>query len=523
MIYRNATFAFIGELGQIGKAGRPVVVRGKGTSEILARTVTLETPAERFITVPGRGNDVFAAIAETMWVIAGRNDVGFLSRYLKRATQFSDDGLTWRGGYGPRLRNWNGVDQINEVRQLLGRDPNSRRAVAVLFNPGEDFVETADVPCNNWLHFVQREGRLDLNVVVRSNDILWGFSGINTFEWSVLQEMMAFWLGLTVGRATFFISSLHLYDDPERRAQAARSLKGFQGTSGYDRGWSGAPFETRWEEMPAVMEHWFDIEARLAGGADVSEEIMAFPDPLLRTFLQALQVKWAREHGAGEENIRPMIDALGTLDIAYALHEQLFKDSGELPAHLTEDLDTDKLKSSILRLHRMKDASYGNAWKRRGELISIASNLARKVDRLEAVANGAPAGSESLLDTAVDLLVYALKYETYLADHDAEVARSLYGCTGSTFSDGPAGFETVLMQRTFDIQTDDVTVEARQAVLAFSLLDDYLQQLGESWAQKYSLARGVSDCALKLAIAIAKVDWDGVRRLHEEVDEALVG
>jgi len=41
-----------------------------------------------------------------------------------------------------------------------------------------------------------RDGKLHMNVIVRDNDAVWGFSEINSFEWSVLQEMMAYWTGL---------------------------------------------------------------------------------------------------------------------------------------------------------------------------------------------------------------------------------------------------------------------------------------------------------------------------------------
>lgn len=81
---------------------------------------------------------------------------------------------------------------------------------------------------------------------------------------------------------------------------------------------------------------------------------------------------------------------------------------------------------ALRRLHRAKDAAYGDAWKRRGEVLSILANIARKVDRLEYSLDGAPATSgETLLDTAVDLLVYCLKYQEYLAGFDPEAARLL--------------------------------------------------------------------------------------------------
>ncbi|MPZ66703.1 MAG: hypothetical protein GEU83_14725 [Pseudonocardiaceae bacterium] len=68
----------------------------------------------------------------------------------------------------------------------------------------------------------------------------------------------------------------------------------------------------------------------------------------------------------------------------------------------------------IRRLHHGKNAAYRDAWKKRGELISILANIARKVDRLEYVVDGGPTTvDEPVWDTAVDLLVYALKYQTY--------------------------------------------------------------------------------------------------------------
>ncbi len=65
-----------------------------------------------------------------------------------------------------------------------------------------------------------------------------------------------------------------------------------------------------------------------------------------------------------------------------------------------------EFREAVARLHRAKDAVYRDAWKRRGEVISILANIARKVDRLEYGLDGAPAtAGESWLDTAVDLPV----------------------------------------------------------------------------------------------------------------------
>ncbi|MGH3620618.1 MAG: hypothetical protein ACRDQ5_02355 [Sciscionella sp.] len=109
--------------------------------------------------------------------------------------------------------------------------------------------------------------------------------------------------------------------------------------------------------------------------------------------------------------------------------------------------DVRAFRDALRHLHRNKDAAYGDAWKKRGEVMSILANVARKVDRLEHVRDGAPrTPDESHFDTSVDLLVYALKYQTYLADQDETVAVALFGPGPHTarYSDGAAGFELLL-------------------------------------------------------------------------------
>lgn len=105
------------------------------------------------------------------------------------------------------------------------------------------------------------------------------------------------------------------------------------------------------------------------------------------------------------------------------------------------------LSEKIRLLHREKDTAYRDAWKKRGELISIVANVARKVDRLEYTLDGAPASQdETVLDTAIDLLIYCIKYQTYLADADGAVADTLFhgSSLNPPFSQGYVGFEYLL-------------------------------------------------------------------------------
>jgi hypothetical protein len=64
-----------------------------------------------------------------------------------------------------------------------------------------------------------------------------------------------------------------------------------------------------------------------------------------------------------------------------------------------------------------------DAWRKRGEVIAIFANMARKYDRLlVAFDEQRPAATEPLGDTVADLCVYAGKYLTWIAEeHPADL------------------------------------------------------------------------------------------------------
>jgi thymidylate synthase len=80
----------------------------------------------------------------------------------------------------------NGLKQISELIQKLADDPNSRRAVAVTWNPYLDFDST-EPPCMNWVQFVIRNGKVNMRCVFRSQDILSGL-GENLIGCAALLE-----------------------------------------------------------------------------------------------------------------------------------------------------------------------------------------------------------------------------------------------------------------------------------------------------------------------------------------------
>lgn len=191
-------------------------------------TITVSDIRDRWLSVEGRNSSALAAIGETFWVLSGRNDIRFLSRVLPRAANFSDDGVTWRGAYGPRLYNHG---QLDSVINRLRKNPNTRQAYLTIYDPALDSDEglaahnetgeakTKDMICNLALLFSIKNGCLNMTVINRSQDVLWGMSSINFIEFSILQEVIANVLGVNVGQYKLFSYNLHYYNNEVSRKQ----------------------------------------------------------------------------------------------------------------------------------------------------------------------------------------------------------------------------------------------------------------------------------------------------------------
>lgn len=401
------------------RTGEETGSRNGRTKEFTHIGITLREPWRRELLVPHRKHNLAAQIAETMWILAGRNDIEFLSHYLPRAADFSDDGKVWRGGYGPRIRDWKGVDQIKYVVETLKADPNSRQAIIGIWDPKADTIEnTRDRPCNDLIQFTLRKSVLEMSVYIRSNDAMWGWSGINTFEWSALHEIVAYLVGAAVGAVHFNVGSFHLYEVhwnkagkicnsdpyPEIVDDSPRFYMDIYTLSEFDK----------------LVNHWFDIEADIRGGYDMADAVNAFPEPMLQSWLRVIQWWWSGDDG-------------------YLIGLPRLKMSAGLSVQPKQVKKVD-LIDRVIALHNDKDAAYGDSWCKRGEMLGIMANIARKVDRIE---SGKDTADETQLDTAMDLFVYSAKYLAWILNDNVpsrnmanEIMRAVAGNGGAPTPDG---------------------------------------------------------------------------------------
>lgn len=266
----------------------------------------LTEPQSRIVTIPERKWNKTLPYAESLWIASGRNDLSYICHYLNRMKEFSDDGIFMRGGYGPRFRNYNGlttdyqirtvnvrqegsVDQLRYIVECFSKDSETRRAVITFGDPMKDdfdhhgmLKESKDIPCTRELHFVKQavSNKLDLIVKMRSNDLIWGASAVNIFNYTFMQEYVAAILGMEVGNYYHLADNMHYYESfktlveklaniPEVEDKASIYHKSFHSLKEFDALVSKLgheeelmrkdfPSYQRTEMKDDFFQHWYD-------------------------------------------------------------------------------------------------------------------------------------------------------------------------------------------------------------------------------------------------------------------------
>lgn len=118
----------------------------------------------------------------------------------------------WSYTYHDRMANYEYnkkyLDQIEFVIAELKRNPYSRRAVIDVRHPRDIYSD--DPACLQHLQFFIRDGKLDCDVLFRSNDACKA-TFMNAFALIKLQEFIAHSVGVEVGRYIHRANSFHCY------------------------------------------------------------------------------------------------------------------------------------------------------------------------------------------------------------------------------------------------------------------------------------------------------------------------
>lgn len=205
--------------------------RGQSTLEIHNPTIVIEKPWLIPYEVQGRKFRDFIGAVEALQLVGQTVSPEIVTTGSKTFKRFTDGGI-FHGAYGPRL-----YGRLEQLIQLLEKDPDSRQAVLTIYDSRQDLnVAAKDIPCTLSLQFFVREEKLCMRVNMRSNDVWLGLP-YDLVQFAALQGAVAKALDLPMGWYSHAVGSMHLYASDYEQAEQIKALD--DGIWDYEPLWSG--------------------------------------------------------------------------------------------------------------------------------------------------------------------------------------------------------------------------------------------------------------------------------------------
>ena len=204
---------------------RPDVSRSQNsrngmTKEILHAAISISDPRQRWMMSRQPALNPAFALADVVWIMNGRRDIGFLEFWNSKLKDFVGQGPDLHGAYGYRLRCHLGLDQLERAYQVLKHNPDTRQVVLQIWDSEIDMPQpngepvNKDIPCNVMSMLKIRGGKLEWLQIIRSNDLFLGVP-YNLIQFTSIQEILAGWLGVELGTYNQISDSLHIYKRDE--------------------------------------------------------------------------------------------------------------------------------------------------------------------------------------------------------------------------------------------------------------------------------------------------------------------
>lgn len=173
----------------------------------------IQNPMNNHITHRDRAWNYDYAQAEWLWYLSGDPSLEKLGEIYGRVPKIWKKMANTAGrvmsNYGWQ---WNRDYQLDIVVNKLKDNPETRQASLSIFD-GKEFVKYQyDTPCTYAIHFYIVDNKLNMSVMMRSNDLWYGFCN-DQYCFSMLQKMVADRLNIETGTYYHFANNLHLYND----------------------------------------------------------------------------------------------------------------------------------------------------------------------------------------------------------------------------------------------------------------------------------------------------------------------
>lgn len=188
--------------------------------EMINAHLVLTDPTHNTMCNSKRKMPIRYAIGELMWYLSRNRTADAIAPFSKFWQKIAEEDGTVNSNYGWCIFDKYNFDQWLMVKRLLIKNPASRQAV-IHIKEARDLASypTKDVNCTLTLQFFVRNGKLDLIVNMRSNDIWLGLP-YDLFNFTCMQILMAMELGIEVGTYYHNAGSLHMYTRDVEKLEA---------------------------------------------------------------------------------------------------------------------------------------------------------------------------------------------------------------------------------------------------------------------------------------------------------------
>jgi thymidylate synthase len=202
-------------LKHILDSGEEASPRGLKTKEICNVSTQVRIPTDLVFDIKPRKASPVMGIVELMYFLNGRDDDVLATTWLPGMDKYVNQNTRrFDGGYGPSISTG-----MSYVFSMLQKDADTRRAWIPVMDKTHlvRMIETNDFPCNPAVAFNIRNGRLNMTVITRSQDMFYGYI-YDQIEFHTLLCMAASALKLEVGTASHYMLSCHLYEKDFKQA-----------------------------------------------------------------------------------------------------------------------------------------------------------------------------------------------------------------------------------------------------------------------------------------------------------------
>ena len=176
---------------------------------------TIEHPTDMMILNGERQWNREYADAEWQWYLSGDCNIsklgeiyGKIPPILKR---MADEDGNVNSNYGWQ---WQRNHQLDNIVAMLESNPDTRQAAISIYDAKEidDGCYQNDTPCTYAVQFTILNNKLNMAVVMRSNDLWFGFCN-DQYCFASLQMLVAYELGIECGEYYHYAHNLHLYNN----------------------------------------------------------------------------------------------------------------------------------------------------------------------------------------------------------------------------------------------------------------------------------------------------------------------